>query len=96
MKTAITPKELRAILQREFAKSQPRRCWFTCRIPMPFWREPTRSGSPNWDIAEIASCARGCDSLLLHICNRLKRDFDLTPPMTSIATPAKSRVTARS
>ncbi len=96
MRNVVTPKQLRAILVREFAKSQPRRCWFSCRIPTPLWRDPPNGESPNWFIPEMAKCARGCDSLLAHIASRLKRDFNITPPLESVVARLMQRDGARS
>jgi hypothetical protein len=84
MKTAVTPKELRELLSREFEKSQPRRCWFTCRIPMPF--QVDGDAGPTWALPEMHKCARGCDSLLAHIARRLQRDYDLASPRSHIIT----------
>jgi hypothetical protein len=79
-KTPLSREALHILIKREFEKRQPihRPGFGCCAVPMPFYTAPARVGDSNWQIRTKVKCARGCDSVLTGIQERLERAYDLT------------------
>ena len=59
-RSAISAAHLYAILDREFSAAKPVGCT-SCRVPLPYYREPPDEVSANWHIGTPSECPDGCD-----------------------------------
>ena len=75
-RTTIPPAQLYAILDREFKKRRPAKCG-TCRIPLPYWREPPDDVSANWHIGTPADCPLGCHVIIAELLAELWTRYDI-------------------
>ncbi len=75
-RTTIPPAQLYAILDREFKKRRPAKCG-TCRIPLPYWREPPDDVSANWHIGTPSDCPNGCHVIIAELLAELWTRYDI-------------------
>jgi hypothetical protein len=76
VRTVVTPKELRHLLQSELNRREPTRCPLGCKVPPPFHRAPPKPECSNWQLP-LRACARGCDSVMHNIREQLKKQYNL-------------------
>ena len=75
----ITPARLYAILDREFRKRRMEECQ-SCRIPLPFYREPPDEVSANWSIGTPTECPRKCHAVIAEVLANLWTKYDIEQP----------------
>ena len=75
----ISTPALYAIIEREFRRVAPAACG-TCRIPLPYWREPPDDVSSNWTVGTPAECPHKCHALIAEIVTRLWTRYELSTP----------------
>ena len=72
----LTPSQLYAILDREFRKRRPDVC-ASCKMPLPFYREPPDEVSANWHIGTPTDCPHLCNAVIAEILANAWSKYDL-------------------
>lgn len=72
----LSAAQLYAALDREFRKRKNPAC-HSCRMPLPFYREPPDEVSANWNIGTPSHCPHGCDAVIAEVMARLWTQYDL-------------------
>ena len=75
-RTTISAAQLYAILDREFKKLRSPECR-TCRVPLPYWRQPPDDVSANWHIGTPEDCPHGCQTKIAELLARLWTRYDI-------------------
>ena len=75
-RSALSAAHLYAILDREFRAARPAAC-ATCRVPLPYFREPADDVSANWDVGTPAFCEHGCHVIFAELLAKLWTKYDL-------------------
>jgi hypothetical protein len=74
----LSSMQLYAILDREFRQLKSARCK-TCRIPLPFYRQPPDDVSANWSVGTPPECPAGCHLVIAEMVARMWTRFDMEP-----------------
>lgn len=83
-RTVVSSSKLYAILVREFRKRRMEEC-VSCKVPLPFYRDPPDDVSANWAIGTPAECAKKCHAVMGEVLAELWTKYDIRPPETAIA-----------
>ena len=75
-RTTISAAQLYAILDREFKKLRSPECR-SCRVPLPYWRQPPDDVSANWHIGTPEDCPHGCQAKIAELLARLWTRYDI-------------------
>ena len=80
----LSSSQLYAILDREFRKRKATEC-LSCKVPLPFYREPPDEVSANWHIGTPSECPHRCQAIIAEVLADLWTRYDLVPPETEEA-----------
>jgi hypothetical protein len=72
----IPASQLYAILDREFRKRRMPECT-SCRVPLPFYREPPDEVSANWHIGTPSECPHKCHAVIAEVLANLWTKYNL-------------------
>jgi hypothetical protein len=78
MRTTISGLQLYSLLDSEFKELKSKNCK-TCRMPLPFYRDPPDDVSANWSVATPTSCPGGCHLVIAELVTRMWTRYDLEP-----------------
>ena len=78
-RSAVTPSELYAILDREFKQSRAATCK-SCKMPLPYRISRANAEAANWLIGTPDQCTQGCHNVIAEIAVRLMAKYDLEGP----------------
>jgi len=76
IRTTVTAAQLFALLDAEFRRLRPSDCR-SCRVPLPYWREPPDEVSANWHIGTPAQCPNGCHLVIAELLARMWTQYDV-------------------
>jgi len=76
IRTTVTAAQLYALLDAEFRRLRPSGCR-SCRVPLPYWREPPDEVSANWHIGTPAQCPNGCHLVIAELLARMWTQYDV-------------------
>jgi hypothetical protein len=83
-RSIITAAKLYAILDREFRKRRMTECE-SCRVPLPFYRDPPDDVSANWAIGTPSECPRKCHVIIAEVLAELWPKYDIKRSETADA-----------
>jgi hypothetical protein len=81
-RAVITSASLYAILDREFRRRRMPEC-SSCRVPLPFYRDPPDDVSANWAIGTPGECPKKCHAVIGEVLAELWPKYNITPPETA-------------
>lgn len=75
-RTTLTSLQLYALLDKEFRDLKSKACK-TCRVPVPYYRQPPDDVSANWTVDTAPKCPAGCHAIIAEMVARMWTRYDM-------------------